>query len=505
MQLLAIDNGTQSIRATVVDEEFNVIATAAVEQEMESPHPGWGVQRPSMWRDNTIKAVRKVLSAPGVDTKNVAGVGVAGQAHGSVFIDKKGELIDFPVPLWCDKRVSQGLKNLSPEEIKEFHTKSGNLPLPAWVAFKIQWIKENMPEVYGKTSKVIVVKDYINYLFSNIPATDHSEASGYYCYNAESENWDEEIVKRLGIRMDILPDIIPSKNPMGRVTKEASKLFGIPAGIPVAAGAMDFGCHHLASGTNKPGQSLDHIGTASAVTVVSEQAVIHEKICNIRHPFKGWIAFGILDAGGGSLRWLRDNSCLDLVQQAKKEGADPYELMLEKAKSVPIGADGLFFFPYLQGERLLGSNHSRGVYFGITNAHKREHLIRALLEGVIYALNDIVNIVRSMGAPVSEVHLIGGGARSNFWAQMRADIYRANICTLKAFEGGIMGAALLAGCACGLFTNPEHTAEKYLSVIDRRFQPNKDIIEEYGNVFNRYMELHDVFQPYFNKYYGDDE
>ncbi len=499
MPLIAIDTGTQSTRVSLIDEDGKEILSASRDQEMHSPKPGWATQDPNIWWNNTVDCIKEITSNDKCDVKKIEGIGICGQMHGSVAIDKRGDLIEFPVPLWCDKRESKGLQDLKPDQIDYLYKRTGNLPLPAWVGFKIQWIKENMPEVYDRADSFFVPKDFLNYMLTGEVATDPTEASGYYVYDVEKEEWSRELADMLEIDFNKLPTIIPSYEKMGSVKKETADMLGLREGIPVASGSGDFLAHHLACGTTVPGRAMDHAGTASALSLVAEKPLFNKKLMNLRHITDSWITFGILDSGGGSLRWYRDNSCLDLVATAKKEGKDPYELMIDMAKEVPIGSDGLFFFPYLQGERTTGSSYSRGVFFGISSFHQRKHMINSVLEGIVFDLKQVLDIIEKGGHKVPEIRLIGGGARSSYWSQMRADIYNSEVLILKSVEGGIMGAGILAGCAAGIYDDPVKAADNLTVKVQNVFKPDRKKVGLYYEIFSNFLELHDSFQQYFIK------
>jgi len=501
MHLLAIDTGTQSTRVSVINEDGNEIVTAGRAQEMGTPHPGWATQKPSIWWENVVSCIREIANSGKVDVKKIAGIGVCGQMHGSVAIDTHGKLIDFDVPLWCDKRESNGLKNLNESEVDYLYSKTGNLPLPAWVGFKIQWVKENLEEIYNRADKFFAPKDFINFMLTGEIATDPTEASGFYMYDAEKEEWSKELTEALKLDFNKLPVIRPSYSVLGILKKDIATLLGLPEGIPVATGAADFLCHHLSSGTNVPGQAMDLCGTSSCFSIIVKKPLFNRNIQNLRHITNSWISFGILDAGGGCLRWLRDNVCIDLIDHAKEETQDVYTLMIEKVKDMSPGTDGLFFLPYLQGERVTGSAYSRGSFFGLTSYHKRKHLIHAVLEGVVLGLNQMVSIAKDAGIVIDEVRFIGGCSRSDYWSQMRADCYDAKILVMKAVEGGIMGAAILAGCAAGIFKSPIHAAEKIAAKVNKEFVPQRIRSQQYREIYNRFIILHDSFQKYFRLFY----
>jgi sugar (pentulose or hexulose) kinase len=502
MYLMAIDTGTQSTRACLIDEEGNEVCAASRTQVMGTPHPGWATQRPSVWWHNAVECVRDIIKSGKVNVKKIVGIGTCGQMHGSVAIDTHGELIDFEVPLWCDKRESEGLKNMTADKVDSLYSKTGNLPLPAWVAFKMQWIKENMNEIYNRAFKFLVPKDFLNYMLTGEIATDPTEASGFFTYDANKEEWSREVTDALKLDFDKLPPIKPSYSELGVIKKDIASQLGLPYGIPVAVGAADFLCHHLSSGTNVPGQAMDLCGTSSCFSMVVEKPLFNRNIQNLRHITDSWISFGILDAGGGCLRWLRDNICVDVIERAARESKSAYELIIDEARRVVPGTEGLFFLPYLQGERVTGSAHSRGSYFGLTSFHKRKHLIHAVLEGVVLGLNQMVRIVKDAGISIDEVRFIGGCSRSDYWAQMRADCYDAKITVLKAVEGGILGAAILAGCAAGVFEGPIHASKKIAAKVDKEFHPDGEKVKLYRDLYNRFIELHDDFQKYFRRYYA---
>jgi len=501
MHLLAIDTGTQSTRVSLVNVEGKEIISVSRDQVMESPKPGWGAQKPSIWWENTVENIKEIRRTDESLLKSIVGIGICGQMHGSVVIDKSGDLVNFPVPLWCDKRESKGLKSLTASEIDFLYKNTGNMPLPAWVGFKIQWIKENLPEIYNNCYKFVTPKDFLNYMFTGEIATDPTEASGFYVFDAIKEKWSEELTDLLEIDISKLPPICPSYKKMGILKKDIANLLGLPEGIPVATGAGDFLCHHLACGATIPGRAMDHAGTASALSVVVEKPLFNKKLANLRHITNSWISFGILDSGGGSLRWLRDNTCIDIVEATKGKSKDAYQIMDEIAKEVPPGSDGLFFLPYLQGERTTGSSYSRGVFFGISGFHQRKHLINAVLEGVLLDLKQVIDIFEKTGLKISEVRLIGRGAKSEYWSQMRADIYNSKILIMKSVEGGIMGASILAGCAAGLYKGPVEAADSLTAKIQNTYLPDSEKVSSYSNIFKNFLELHDDFQKYFIKFY----
>lgn len=496
MYLVGIDIGTESSRAAVIDEDGMVVAVASRKQTMETPNPGWAVQTPSLWWDNTLANLRELSKALGDKVREIAAIGVCGQMHAPVSIDSKGDLIDYPVQLWCDKRQSLGFKGIGEERAAALFKRTANVPSPAWMGFKIQWIKESLPDVYGRTWKFIGSKDLINYRLTGEIATDPSEASGTYLYNPHREGWDPVLIKELGLDGDKLPSIIDSAEVVGKLKEEISTEVGLPSGIPVVAGGGDMLCTLLGAGITRPGLACDTSGTASIYSTLNPTPIWDPRVHNLRHVIAGWIAFGILDSGGGSFRWFKDQFGQLEAACAAKEGVSPYALLCEQADRVPPTAEDLFFLPYLQGERALGTPNSKGVVFGITSKHTKAHLVRALLEGVTFDLRQTAEIVERLGQSVEEVRTIGGGAQSPVWSQIKADIYGRRVVTLQAFEGGVLGAAILAGHAVDLYDDPAKAAEQVLK-IQEAYEPRANTRFVYNRHFSRYKELHDTLQRHF--------
>jgi xylulokinase len=329
-------------------------------------------------------------------------------------------------------------------------------------------------------------------------ATDWSEASGSYLMDSRAESWSPEMVEYLGLDMEKLPTVCRSSDVLGHITKKAADLSGLVEGTPVVVGAGDMLCMLISSGLTQLGRAADITGTASIMAVYVDEPVMDPRLMNLHHAIPGWIPFGICDSGGGSLKWFKDSFCQIEIEQADRLGEDVYELLNPMAAKVEPGSEGLLFFPYLMGERSMGSPFSRGVFFGLTPRVGKGAMVRAIMEGVTFELRRTLEIVEAAGNEVSRVYTIGGGSRSDVWSQIKADIYQKPVHTFEASEGGVLGAAILAGLAVGVFPNIQEAAERCLR-LDKTFEPEPSRSTRYDYLWRLFVEIHDRVQEPFEQ------
>ena len=495
--VLSIDVGTQSTRAAVLDLEGTVLIMAtSPEQNLHIPRAGWAEQNPDLWWQHVQMTVQECLQ--GVDKTRIAAVGVSGQMHGCVPIDKAGNLLSQSVQLWCDKRYADKAEAINHSSEADFlQTQAANMAIGNWHGLKLSWLKQFEPELYKKTWKVLTPKDYINFNLTGELATDYSEASGSFLMNAETKVWSSELANALEVELEKLPGIIPSSQLIGQVHNKAEALTALPKGTPVVAGGGDMLCMLLAAGLSKEGIASDITGTSSIFSVFTPKPVTDYRIMNLHHVLEGWVPFGLLDSGGVSLRWFRDKFCQAEVARAKQTGLSSYTYLSQLAEQTKPDR-GLIFLPHLMGERTLGSPHSRGVLFGLTPQHGVADVVRAIMAGVTYDLKRVLNQVEAEGFQVDTVYHSGGGAKSDFWSQLKADIYRKPVATFRNNEGGILGAAILAAAGVGLYASEQDGAERCLKIANS-FEPNEGMKVFYEDQFASYLRVHDVLQSEFNR------
>jgi xylulokinase len=489
--LLAVDLGTQSCRAAIMREDGGMLGIAARGYPLASPEPGWAEQRPSDWWEATCSAIRGALDASRAAPAEIAAVAVAGQMHGVVPVDAAREPTAAAVLLWCDKRADGICRSFGPGEREELERRAGNPLIPAWMAPKIAWLQRHRPSELTRACTILTPKDFINARLTGALATDPSEASGSFLFDAREERWSTASCEAFGVDPALLPEIHPSDAVVGTITAEAARATGLTAGTPVAAGGGDMLCLLLGAGLTRREGVVDVTGTAADIGVLSPAPIDDRRLLNLKHVIDGWVTFGILDAGGGSLTWLRD------LLGGSGDGAG-YEELSRHAASSPPGARSLLFLPYLQGERTLGSAESRGVFFGLAPHHDRGDLTRAVMEGVAFDLRQTVELLREHGRAVRTVNVTGGGSVSDTWNQLKADVYGATVVALEQNEGGVVGAAILAGLAAGVWPSAQAAGDSLVRAR-RTFVPDPERAERYDRLYGVFRELHDVLQGPFER------
>ena len=497
--LLGIDIGTQGTRVALVDPSGKVLASHGSAYDMVTPCPGWAEEDPDDWWHATVSGIQQVIKASGASPEEIVAVGSDAQMHATVPVGQSGKLLSHGVQLWCDKR---GATLVDEYKAKPFASRAARLagspPVAAWVGFKIKWLKNHEPESYAKTWKFLTGSGYINYRLTGQASIDWSEASGTYLLDAETLAWSEELAEYLEVDLQKLPPVSPSASIIGRVDREAASLTGLPEGTPVVAGAGDMMAMLVAAGLAEQGLALDISGTASDMVVYVDKPVLDPVMMNLHHVLPGWIPFGIAEAGGGSLEWFKDALCQAEVNQARTEGRNVYAILDEKAANVEPGSEGLLYLPYLMGERVLGSPYSRGVFFGLTPRSSIGSMTRAIMEGVTFELRRTLEIVESAGNRIRSIFTSGGGARSNLWSQIKADIYRKPVFTLVESEGGAIGSAILAGVGAEVFPDIQSGAKPFVKV-DRVFEPDPSNRARYEYLYSLFKKLHDILQPGFEE------
>lgn len=490
--LMGIDVGTTGVKVLIIDENGKVCASSVEEYPLSTPHPDWAEQNPEDWWDATIKAIRNVLEKSG--GASVEGIGLSGQMHGAVFIDRDGKVLR-PCIMWCDQRTAKQCVYIT-ETVGEdrLFELTCNPALTGFTAPKIVWVKEEENEVFRKTYKILLPKDYIRFLLTGVFATEVSDASGTVLFDVKKRRWSEEMLSALQIPKDLMPEVFESPEVSGRISAEASSLTGLPEGTPVVGGGGDQAAGAVGNGIVREGIISSTVGTSGVVFASCDEVRVDpgRRLHTFCHAVPGkWHLMGVMLSAGGSLRWLRDAICHEEVREAKEKGIDPYEIMTEEASQAPPGCEGLIFLPYLSGERTpYPDPDARGVFFGLTLRHKKEHLIRSVMEGIAYGLRDSLELMKGIGAKMNEVRASGGGARSCLWRQIQADVNNLEMQVISVDEGPAFGVALLAGVGTGVFNNVEEACSRTIKVKET-IKP----IKENVTIYERYYEVYRSLYP----------
>ena len=482
--IIAIDVGTQSTRSAVVTVSGEILGIAQLLHDTDSPHPGWAQQRPEQWWDEACQATRQVLQETAIPPANIAAVACCGQMHGPVGISETGEVTTDWVQLWCDKRCAPQVEAIRAAHDEGALMKQAGNPLnPAWVGIKVRWEKETNQESYDRTQHYLVPKDFINYRLTGVAAADPSEAACTYLYDCRTNGYSQELADAVGVDQSKFAPVRPSHAVIGQVTADAAGLTGIPAGTPVVAGGGDFPVSMLGFGIVGDGVLADVTGTSSLLATHSHEALIDPGIQNCRHVVDGWIPFTILDCGGISMKW-----CKDLMSSVGDERS--YDELIELARDVPAGSDGLVFYSYMLGERRRENVNSKGGFFGVRLEHEAKHFVRAVMEGVALSIGKDAGLFRSLGLNVERVFSVGGGTKNPLWNEIKAGVLGLPLEISPEPEAGIKGCGLLGAAGVGLVTDleAEATSRRTASLT---IEPAKETVETYRRVQQEFNRIYD--------------
>lgn len=468
--LIGIDVGTTGAKTLLVDEQGRVAAGAFDEYPLLAPRPGWAEQEPEEWYRATVSGIRKVVAQAGIRPDQVAAISFSGQMHGSVFLDRQGRVIRRPL-LWCDVRTADEVQAINEAVGRDrMIAIAGSPAMEGFTAPKVLWLRRHEPDHFDRVATVLLPKDYVRFRLTGERATEVSDAAGSAMFDVERGAWADEVLDVVGLRPEQLPPVLRSVEVAGRLTAEAARETGLPAGTPVVAGGADNACGAVGAGVVRPGRA--HVSIGSSGVIVSFAPTPSRdpggRVHTFNHAVPGaWYVMGVMLAAGLSLRWVRDH--LGQAERAVAEltGMDAYDLLTREAAASPPGARGLWFLPYLNGERTPHADpHARGVWFGLSTAHARADLIRSVLEGVAFGLRDSLEVFKEMGVQVSQLRAIGGGGKSPLWRQILADVLQVPIARLNVDEGPAYGAALLAGAGVGIWADVAEAADAAVRPVE---------------------------------------
>jgi xylulokinase len=496
--MMGIDVGTTGTRAVIVRADGHVVGAATGDhQPMRMAKPGWAEQDPEDWWQATLTAIRGALESTGIKGSEIAAVGFSGQMHGVVLLDKSRSVLR-PSLIWCDQR-SQAQCDWITNKVgaAQLIRYVSNPALTGFSAPKILWVRDNEPDVFERVAHFLLPKDFVRYRLTGEFATDVSDASGTLLFDVTNRRWSKEVLSALGIDGQILPKAYESPEITGEITKEVAVLTGLSAGTPVVGGAGDQAASAVGNGIVAPGLTSATLGTSGVIFAYTDAPSLDPqgRIHTFCHAVPGkWHVMGVTQGAGLSLRWFRDNFGYTETWYAKQADVDPYELIIREAERIKPGSDGLLWLPYLMGERTPHlDSRARGMWFGMTAAHTRSHLVRSILEGVAFSLRDSLEIFKELGIPVEQIRASGGGSRSFVWRQIQADIYNKELVTLHTSEGSALGAALLAGVGAKMYSSVEESAKQAIQVKES-MSPKADNAATYDKYYQVYRALYPAVQ-----------
>ncbi|MFL5605939.1 MAG: xylulokinase [Gemmatimonadaceae bacterium] len=489
---LGLDVGTSGVKAILVSRNGDVVGSATSHLTMSTPRPGWAEQNPVDWWDAAVLAIHGARRARPAAV--VESVGISGQMHSSVFLDGAGDVIR-PALLWCDGRTTAECAEITERVGGEARLRdlACNPALEGFTLPKVLWLRKHEPQAFARLAKVILPKDYIRYRLTGVLATDPSDASATLMYDTAHLRWSEEILSAVGLSSSIVPAVGGSAEVLGGVAREAASLTGLVEGTPVVGGGADNACGAAGVGVVAPGEAVSSWGTSGTVLAPMSSPRVDPLLR--AHTFchvvpDTWYMMGVVLAAGGAFEWYR--------AQFARELADPAEAATRldaEAASVERGASGVTFLPYLQGERTPHRDASaRGALLGLSLAHTRAHVTRAVLEGVCFALRDSLTILQEVGLSPTDLLLTGGGARSPFIRQLQAEVFGLPVSSVNREEGPAYGAALLAAVGAGAYGS---VADAIRATLAREapLTPEPEAHREYAEAYRRYRASYRAARP----------
>jgi len=481
----------------VVDETGRILGSATEEHlAFASPQPGWAEQDPRDWWRAAAIAIRAAMKEANLKGDAISCIGFSGQMHGAVILDQNNEVIR-PALIWCDQRTQAQADEL----IRKFGLDrliqlTCNPPLTNFTLTKLLWVREHEPKNWQRVHKIMLPKDYVRFRLTGETAIDMADASGTLLLDVANRSWSREVLQGTAIDEKSLPKLYESQEICGKLSNAGAAETGLSPGTPVVAGAGDQAAGAVGIGITKPGIASATIGTSGVVFAATDRPTLDPKgrLHTFCHAIPNrWHVMGVTQAAGLSLKWFRDQ-----FGAAGTKCGSAYEQLSEEASTVAAGSGGVFWAPYLMGERTPHLDpDARAAFVGLSASHTRAHMVRAILEGVAFSLKDTFTIFEDIGVPVSQIRLGGGGARSALWRQIQADVYSQTVEILAAEEGAAYGAAILAGVGAGGWKSVDQASDAIVRVVARIAPKPEDrvTVQNSYKIYRRiYPALHAISQ-----------
>ncbi|MDG5471853.1 xylulokinase [Jeotgalibacillus sp. ET6] len=481
--VLGIDLGTSAVKILLINQTGEVVKEVSKSYPLVHSKPGWSEQDPEEWVQKTIEGISEI-TADFKEVSKIQGMSFSGQMHGLVLLGENNEVLRNAI-LWNDVRTTSQCRNIEDKVGKEKLLEiTKNPALEGFTLPKLLWVKENETELYEQAHKFVLPKDYLRYRLTNQLHAEYSDAAGTLLLDIAKKEWSSEIAQIMGIDLSLCPDLVESAALVGTITEETAQLTGLAESTKVFAGGADNACGAIGAGILKDGLTMCSIGTSGVV--LSYEASSDKEFGGKVHYFNhgkedSFYTMGVTLSAGHSLTWFRETFAVD----------HSFDELLEEAKSVPPGANGLLFTPYLSGERTPHADADiRASFIGMSTSHQQKDFTRSVLEGITFSLNESIEIFRSEGKNINKIISIGGAAKSPVWLQMQADIFDAEVIRLSSEQGPGMGAAMLAALGCGWFQSLEDCAEEFLreSAV---YQPVTEHAAQYKEIFSIYKKVYD--------------
>jgi xylulokinase len=497
--LLGIDVGTTGAKSALFSTEGRLVSVGQSNYDTKHEHPGWAEQVPEHWWQAVCTATRHAVAEAGSHPESIAGVSVSSQSPAMIPLDSHNRVLR-PALIWMDRRAEEESRELAAscgdgvvEEI------TGNRPDPFYVASKILWFKKHEPELFAQTKLFIQVNGYISFRLCGVHAQDPVQAALMQLQDYGTGTWSEMLCTLCNVQPSHFPPVFPAHQVIGEIGKEAAEATGLNRGTPIMAGTADGSAAALEAGAVSPGTAAEMTGTSTVLLMPSADPVIDPAFIAIPHCVPGrYLLLGAMAASGGSLKWFRDQFGSLSESVAEPVELDPYDLLTEEASGCKEGSGGVLFLPYMMGERSpIWHTNARGVFYGLTLSTTRGDMIRAILEGVCFALRHNVEHAKRAGIDVRELRSVGGGTRSALWNQIKADILGIPILLPETSVGAPFGDAILAGKGVGIYNDIATSLQSMIS-IKARFEPRQECRDIYQKLYGLYRRLYEDLRDGFD-------
>ncbi|MBR3949046.1 MAG: xylulokinase [Oscillospiraceae bacterium] len=484
---IGIDLGTSAMKLLLMDAEGKIRNTVTREYPLEFPQPGWSQQDPGDWKKALMEGVPELLQ--GFDGASVAGIGCGGQMHGLVVLDKDDNVIR-PAILWNDGRTAAQVDYLNGViGKKKLSELTANIAFAGFTAPKILWMKENEPENFARIAKIMLPKDYINYILTGVHSCDYSDASGMLLLDVEKKVWSKEMLEICGVSESQMPGLYESFDCIGTVKPEIAEKLGIPAAARVVAGAGDNAAAAVGTGVVGEGGCNISLGTSGTVFISSKEfpTLDNNAIHNFAHADGGWHLMGCMLSAASCNKWLMED-IFRTGDYSGEQAAIPEE---------KLGRNHVFFLPYLMGERSpINDTNARGTFIGMTMDSTRADLTLAVLEGVAFAIRDSVEVARSLGITVNTSKICGGGAKSALWKRIFANVLNCELEIPVSEQGPGMGGAMLAMVACGEYDSVQACCDK-LCAVASTVKPEPELVARYEARYQQFRKIYPAVKALF--------
>ena len=487
---IGIDLGTSAVKLLLVDEQGHVRNMVSREYPIYFPRPGWSEQHPKDWWEACLSGIPELLR--GCDAARVKGIGCAGQMHGLVALDEEDHVIR-PAILWNDGRTAKQVDYLNDEIGKDkLSALTANIAFAGFTAPKLLWMKENEPENFAKIAKIMLPKDYVNYILTGVHSCDYSDASGMLLLDVEHKCWSKEMLDICGVTEAQMPKLFESYACIGTVKPDVAKLLGIPETTKVCAGAGDNAAAAVGTGVIGEGGCNISLGTSGTVFITSEQFSVDDSngLHAFAHADGGWHLMGCMLSAASCNKWLMED-VLRTSDYAAEQAAVSDEM---------LGENHVFFLPYLMGERSpINDINARGTFIGMTMDTSRADLVQAVLEGVAFAIRDSIEVARSLGIAINTSKICGGGAKSPLWKKIMANVLNIELQCLESEQGPGMGGAMLAMVSCGEYPKVKAACEKMVHVAST-VTPEPELAAKYEKRYQQFKRIYPACKELFAEF-----